>query len=87
LAYSIGFKPSAAKTLAGLPRDARRRIAYRIDLLASAPRPHGSEKLTGMDGLFRIRVGDYRVIYLVRDDRLLVLVVAIGHRREIYRRK
>ncbi len=49
------------------------------------PRPHGSEKLSGPDQLYRIRAGDYRIVYAVDDDRMLVLVVKVGHRREVYR--
>lgn len=61
------------------------RIARRIDNLATDPRPQGCEKITGSDDLYRIRVGDYRVVYQVRDERLLILVILIGHRRDIYR--
>ena len=53
--------------------------------LASLPRPPGCDKLTGPEDLYRIRVGDYRIVYQVRDEVLLVLVVKIGHRREVYR--
>lgn len=53
--------------------------------LAENPRPIGSEKLTGSEDLHRIRVGDYRILYQIQDDALLVLVVKIGHRREVYR--
>ena len=51
----------------------------------NTPRPHGFEKLNGTDQLYRIRVGDYRIVYAVEDERLLVLVVKVGHRREVYR--
>ena len=60
-------------------------IGARIDALRSEPRPDGSQKLKGMDGLYRIRSGDYRIVYVIRDDRLLVLVVRIGDRKDVYR--
>jgi mRNA interferase RelE/StbE len=56
-----------------------------MDKLAQDPRPPGAKKLHGEPGLFRVRAGDYRVIYTVRDKVLLVLVLAIGHRRDVYR--
>jgi mRNA interferase RelE/StbE len=85
VAYSIHFKPSVAKTLAKLPRDAQRRIATRIEQLIADPRPQGVEKLKGKDNLYRVRAGDYRIIYTIEDDKLVVLIVSIGHRRDIYR--
>jgi mRNA interferase RelE/StbE len=85
--YRIEVRPRAEKELAGLPRDAQRRIVRAIDALAEDPRPAGCAPLKGGEGLLRIRVGVYRVIYLVEDDRLLVLVVRIGHRREVYRQR
>jgi len=85
MAYRIEVKPSAARALAKLPRPAQRRIARKIDALADGPRPEGAEKLKGANDLHSIRVGDYRVIYQIRDDVLLVLVVRIGHRRDVYR--
>ena len=56
-----------------------------MDGLAKEPRPKGVKKLSGADDLYRIRVGDYRVVYQIRDDRLIVLVVRIGHRKDVYR--
>lgn len=61
------------------------RIAATIDALAGDPRPSGCRKLAGTDRLYRVRVGDYRVVYEIHDDRLLVLVIKLGHRREVYR--
>lgn len=74
----------ADRQFRNLPSQIQQRLKSKIDSLATTPRPHGSEKLSGADLLYRIRVGDYR-IYAVEDDRLLVLVVKVGHRREIYR--
>lgn len=83
--YDIQFKPSAANTLRKLPKGVQRRIAARVAALAENPRPRGVEKLAGLDATYRVRVGDYRIIYATRDDVLLVLVLKIGHRREVYR--
>jgi mRNA interferase RelE/StbE len=85
LRYEVRFKPAAAKELAKLPADVLRRIAPRIDALASNPRPHGVEKLAGEDA-WRIRVGDFRVVYTIEDRVLVVLVIHIGNRREVYKR-
>lgn len=80
--YSLQIKPSAAKELARLPDKARRGIVKKILALGSEPRPPGCEKLTGHD-LYRIRQGDSRVVYEVHDDVLVVLVVRIGHRKDV----
>ncbi|HZE88302.1 MAG TPA: type II toxin-antitoxin system RelE/ParE family toxin [Verrucomicrobiae bacterium] len=82
--YSVFIKPSAAKELEAIPLKDRRRLVARIGKLASNPRPHGSERLSGLDR-FRIRQGDYRVVYEIRDVQLVVLVVRVAHRREAYR--
>ena len=84
--YRVELLPSAEKELAALPGDARRRIALQIDRLSENPRPHGSKGLKGGgEGLRRLRVGAYRVIYRVQDDVLLVIVVRVAHRRDVYR--
>jgi mRNA interferase RelE/StbE len=83
--YAVEFLPSAARALAILDRAVQRRFARRIDRLADDPRPSGAEKLRGSDDVWRVRVGDYRVLYLIEDERLLILVVKIGHRRDVYR--
>ena len=83
--YTVQVRPAAAKSLRELPKPNAERIRVKLALLADDPRPHGAEKLAGGDGRLRIRVGDYRIIFRVDDGVLLVLVVAIGHRREIYR--
>ena len=76
--------PAAARALSRLSHTDQERIRDRIDALSSEPRPHGVKSLQGQPYL-RIRAGDFRVLYEVKDAHLLVLVVAIGHRREIYR--
>lgn len=83
--YQIEFSRQADRQFRNLPSQIQHRLKSRIDSLATTPRPHGSEKLGGVDQLYRIRVGDYRIIYAVEDNRLLVLVVKVGHRREVYR--
>ena len=85
MAYRIQIKESASKALAALPQVDQKRIQRKIDALADAPRPHGVKKVHGPEGFLRIRVGDYRVVYLVQDEVLIVLVVRIAHRREAYR--
>jgi len=82
--YSLRIKPSAVKELEALPTKDRRKIIARIEGLASEPRPHGCEKLSGLEQ-YRVRQGDYRAVYGVDDDVRLVLVVKVGHRREVYR--
>jgi mRNA interferase RelE/StbE len=86
-AYRIEFAPGAARDFRKLDRADQARLAPKIDSLRANPRPHGVETLSGAEGLLRIRVGNYRVVYQVRDDRLLVLVVRVGHRRDVYRRR
>jgi mRNA interferase RelE/StbE len=82
--YRPLIKPSAVKELEALPAKDRRRIVPRIEGLASEPRPHGCEKLSGLEQ-YRVRQGDYRVVYGVDDDARVVIVVKIGHRRDVYR--
>lgn len=82
--YRLLIKPSALKELEALPAKDRRRIVPRIERLASEPRPHGCEKLSGLEQ-YRVRQGHYRVVYGVDDDARVVIVVKIGHRRDVYR--
>jgi mRNA interferase RelE/StbE len=84
--YTVTIKPKAEKFLAGL-RDVQlyRRLRQAVDDLALTPRPSGCLKMQGGEELYRIRVGDYRIIYEVQDSVLFVLVVRIGNRREVYR--
>lgn len=83
--HAAFFKPSAERVLRKLPASAQRRIIAAAEALADGPRPAGVTKLAGDENLWRIRVGDYRVIYEIHDDRLIVMVLAIGHRRDVYR--
>ena len=84
--YTVEILRRAEKTLRDLTdRKFYHRLREAIDALAAEPRPHGCTKLSGTRNIYRVRVGDHRVIYQVVDDRLLVLVIDIGHRREVYR--
>jgi mRNA interferase RelE/StbE len=82
--YKILIKPSAVKEIGAIPQRERRRIIARIQGLSSDPRPLGSEKLSGQDK-FRVRQGVYRIVYSVTDDEPSVLIVKVGHRKEVYR--
>jgi mRNA interferase RelE/StbE len=83
--YSIGISRDALRTLAKLDKPVRRRLQAAIDHLGDDPRPHGAIALRGFAGAYRVRVGDYRIIYTVEDSKLVVVVLDLGHRREIYR--
>lgn len=83
--HEIYFQPAAARQLRKLPQPAQEQIAATLDVLAANPRPPGVKPLRGTHGLLRVRSGSYRVIYAVADRRLLVTVIAVGDRREVYR--
>lgn len=83
--YELLIKRSAAKELEALPTSFRRRIAAKIHFLATDPRPPGVEKLSGAER-YRLRQGDYRVLYEIDDGNRTVTIVRIGHRRDVYRR-
>lgn len=85
MSYEIRYVPSAAKAIRKLEKATARRLINAIGELARDPRPPGCIQLKGGNGELRIRVGNYRVVYDVQDDELLVLVVQVGHRREVYR--
>ncbi len=84
--YRVEILPSALRALQRLERPMKRRISVAIDELAAEPRPAGAVKMQGALTAWRIRVGDYRVVYTIDDKIVTVCVVAIGHRREVYRR-
>jgi mRNA interferase RelE/StbE len=84
-AYRVEIARGAIKVLAALPRKEQQRIRAAIDLLAGIPRPPGCVALAGETRACRVRVGDYRIVYEVFDDKLVVGVIRIGHRREVYR--
>ena len=83
--YQIEFKPSAAKYLKKLPTEAQKSITQCLNRLAVDPLPPGVEKLEGIKDIYRIRVGDYRIIYSIKQELVKIIVIRIGHRREIYR--
>jgi mRNA interferase RelE/StbE len=87
MAYKIEITTAAYRVLKKLPAEVAQRIGDAIDELADDPRPSGVKKLENEDDLYRVRVGDYRIIYQIQSKRLVVVVVAIGHRRDVYRRR
>lgn len=82
--YSITFARSARKELESLPGNVVQRIFPKIEALAANPRPSGCKKLKGSSDLWRIRIGEYRVIYSILDQKIRIEIIAIRHRREAY---
>ena len=83
--YRVLIKPSAVKEIEAIgSRKDRRRVVARIQQLAENPRPHGCQKLSGAEK-YRVRCGNYRIVYSIEDDGLVVIVVKVGHRRNVYR--
>ena len=83
--YTVQFTSHALRALRRLERRDQLRVAGAVELLAENPRPPACTALVGMDGVYRVRAGDHRIVYEVRDSALLVLVIRVGHRREVYR--
>lgn len=86
MSYRVDFTAGAARQVKKLPRPARDRVLDAIEELGEDPRPHGAKKLVGEQMAWRIRIGDYRVIYDIFDSELTVTVVRAAHRREVYDR-
>jgi len=84
--YRIEFAPAAVRQLGSLPVKIQRRVSSKIEALAYDPRPTGCRKLKGGENIYRVRAGDYRLLYQVRDDILIVLVVSVRKRGEAYKR-
>lgn len=84
--YQIALAPRAERELKALPQPARRKVDAKILSLAAQPRPAGCKKLQAKEELYRVRVGDYRIVYSVHDDVLLVLVLRIAQRGDAYRK-
>ncbi len=82
--FELSFKSSVAKDLRRIPNRDVRRILNRIDILSDTPRPPGAVALSGQ-GRYRLRVGAYRVLYEVHDQAVIVVMVKVGHRRDVYR--
>ena len=85
MAYNIVVTNPARKQLLKLPVAVADRIQQVIDELADTPRPHGIEAIKGMADTYRIRVADYRIVYTVHDDMVLILIIRVAHRKDIYR--
>jgi mRNA interferase RelE/StbE len=85
MAYSILLAPPAERQLKALAEPIQKRIVKRLKTLQTNPRPQGVKKLAGEDNLYRIREGEYRIIYTIQDKALTVLIVKIGERKEVYR--
>jgi mRNA interferase RelE/StbE len=83
--FELRFKASVAKDLRGLPKADVRRILARIEALRDDPRAPGCEKLAGNEERYRVRQGVYRIVYGIHDEQVVVEVIRVGHRREVYR--
>jgi mRNA interferase RelE/StbE len=85
VAYTIQFKPLAFRQLEKLPREAQRRLSIKIEALREDPFPVGCKKMAAIPDAWRIRAGAYRVVYQVQHGVLLILVLTVGHRKDVYR--
>jgi mRNA interferase RelE/StbE len=85
--YEVRLAPAAVRQLRKLDPPGRRRVQAAIDLLDEDPRPPGARQLVGGAGEWRVRTGDFRIICDIRDRELLVLVIKVGHRRDVYERR
>ncbi len=83
--YEIILKPTAEKSMDKIPLPAGRRIVDAMEELRNNPRPAGVVKMAGDENLWRIRVGNYRIVYEIHDDRLVILVLRVAHRKDVYR--
>jgi mRNA interferase RelE/StbE len=87
MSYQVTLAPSAARQMRKLDPHMRRRVQGAIELLSANPRPPAATRLVGGAGEWRVRTGDYRIVYAIHDNQLLVLVVSVGHRKEIHQRR
>ena len=85
--YRVEIARRAVKSIAKLPRREQQRVRAAIDLLANEPRPPGCVALAGEESVYRVRIGDYRILYEIFDTRMVIQVVRVGHRRDVYRAK
>ena len=83
--YQVIIQPSAAKAIRKLDRDTQAKVVRLLEALAAEPRPVGVTKMAGDDNLWRVRIGDYRVVYEVHDRKLIVLIVRVANRKDVYR--
>jgi mRNA interferase RelE/StbE len=86
MAYRVVIEDGTARAIRKLDRDVQRLVVAKLERLAENPRPPGSKKLEGAEDLHRVRVGDHRIVYRIEDQVLLVLVVRVAHRSDVYRR-
>jgi len=84
MSFNIQITKSAKKQLQHFPKADQQRIKPQIDGLGQTPKPVGCKKLKGVDELYRIRSGDYRIIYQLKEEQLIILILRIGHRKDIY---
>jgi mRNA interferase RelE/StbE len=85
MAYALQFKPAALRQLEKLSPDVQKRVALKIERLRDDPFPTGCKKMAALQDTWRVRAGDYRVVYQVHRGVLLVLVLTVGHRKDVYR--
>ncbi len=85
MSYSVLLAPQAERQLRSFPSVIQKRLVKRLKALKNDPRPPGVKKLAGKDDLYRIREGDYRIIYMIRNTDLVILILKIGDRKEVYR--
>jgi len=83
--YRIEFSPTAESQFKKLPKEVQIRLKHRIDILAENPFPRGVKKLSAQENFYRLRIGDYRIIYQVQGKALLILILKLGHRKNVYR--
>ncbi len=83
--YGIRILPKAQRQIRSLPQDVQRRIRAAVDSLKQNSVPQGAKKLVALPDLYRLRVGDYRIVYAVQGSLLVILIVSVGHRKEVYR--
>lgn len=84
MTYRIEFTKKANKQFQSLPAQVKQRIALKVESLAQEPRPNGVTKLSGEDNAYRIRVGDYRIVYSIFDEEVVILIFRVSHRRDAY---
>jgi mRNA interferase RelE/StbE len=85
VAYTVQFKPQALRQLEKLPRDIQKKLAGKIEALRDDPFPSGCKKMAAVPDAWRVRVGDYRIVYQVHQKVSLVLALTVGHRKDVYR--
>ena len=83
--YRIEFSPAAERQFKKIPREVQIRLKHRIDSLTENPFPRGVKKLSAEENLYRLRMGDYRIVYQVQGKALLILILKLGHRKNVYR--